>query len=73
MFDYGRVSDVSARELVEPAGPRSIASTGVGIRIGLSTNVLADLQLAKPLTRAPAEFTGGGRPLRGYFSLIAMF
>lgn len=72
-YDYGRVSDVSARGLGEPAGPRSVSSTGIGLRISIPTHVMADLQLAQPLTRAPTEFTGERRPLRAYFSLIATF
>jgi hemolysin activation/secretion protein len=74
-YDYGLVADASARAVGQPAGPRTLTSLGLGLRASLQNRLLADLELAQPISRTVSAYSDSTnhKPLRAYFSLIATF
>ena len=74
-YDFGLVADANARMVNQPAGSRTLASTGLGVRISLENRFLANLELAQALTRSVSAFADSTdrRPLRAYFSLVVAF
>ena len=74
-YDYGLVWDQNPTALDEAAKTRQLASTGGGFRLNLTSTVLANFEMAKPLTRPVAAFNDMGytKPLRFFFGLICAF
>jgi hemolysin activation/secretion protein len=65
-FDAARVWNSDAG--MESA---SLASTGAGVRVTFADRLTASAELARPLTRTPAE--EGGKDWRPFFSLSTSY
>jgi len=74
-YDFGAVRDINPVALNEEKRSRSIASTGVGVRLGWANHVAGDLQVAKPLTRPVSAFSDSSdpNPWRVFFALVGTF
>ena len=74
-FDYGQVWDQNSALLGQSNRDRSLASTGVGLRVNLSSRLQAGAEVSKALTRRVAAFADRAdpKPFRFYFSVAARF
>ncbi|MGF7212423.1 hemolysin activation/secretion protein [Skermanella aerolata] len=57
----------------EGDGRRSLASAGIGVRTTFNDWLSADVEAAKPLTRALSTSTQGDKPLRFFLNVVAEF
>lgn len=74
-YDFGAVTDQNPARLNESAMPRTLASTGLGLRANWTDHILASLEADKPLTRGVAAYSSNvdKKPWRIYFTLTARY
>jgi hemolysin activation/secretion protein len=74
-YDFGAVADQNPRLLDESAMPRTLASTGFGLRANWTGHILASLEADKPLTRVVAAYANNvdKKPWRLFFTITARY
>jgi len=74
-YDFGFVGDHSLGGAIPVSPNRSLASTGAGLQLTVSSTLVTNFELTKPLTRPVAAYAqrSQAKPLRAFIGLVARF